>query len=123
MGTARQWLVSGCMDNYVKTLERGWFEKDVKCGSELALYYKRNGNYTEAEKIWRQLNSNRSDYYSAVELAKYYEHKLKDYEKALQTVNKVSASPAGILRRKDVEYRKNRLIRKMNAEKLRFNKK
>ena len=50
--------------------------------------YKRQGKWEEAEKAWQDIISLSQEYvhYPHEELAKYYEHQLRDYSKALNVV-------------------------------------
>jgi hypothetical protein len=50
--------------------------------------YKRRGSWQQAETAWRDIISLSSDFilYPYEELAKYYEHQLKDYPKAIKVV-------------------------------------
>lgn len=50
---------------------------------ELATIYKRRKQYEKAMKLWNQLLTEKQDPEVAIELAKVYEHQVKDYEKAL----------------------------------------
>ena len=52
--------------------------------------YKKQGRWDEAETAWRNIISLSKEFvlYPYEELAKYYEHRLRDYSKALDTVNK-----------------------------------
>ena len=48
----------------------------------LSMIYKRNGKYKEAVKLWEQA-SNLNHFGSYIELAKYYEHKVKEFDRAV----------------------------------------
>lgn len=51
--------------------------------TKLSLLYKRLGNWKEAEKLWLlMVKSNINKIFSLIELAKYYEHRVKNYQKA-----------------------------------------
>jgi len=132
-------------------LEKAWLNPSdegfkYKIGQFLAWQYKRIGEWEKAEKIWKALSSDPggdelrpyfspasgggsfgqkelSVFYSYEELAKYYEHKLRDYSLASEMVDKalqLIASSLGLgddrkLRemKKRFCYRKERLKRKL----------
>ncbi|MFW6148414.1 MAG: ribonuclease H-like domain-containing protein [Atribacterota bacterium] len=50
--------------------------------------YKKQGNWKQAEKAWRDIISLNNEFilYPYEELAKYYEHQLKDYSRAIKVV-------------------------------------
>jgi uncharacterized protein YprB with RNaseH-like and TPR domain len=57
--------------------------------TQLSLLYKRLDRWQEAERLWIDMaKSNINIVFALVELAKYYEHKLKDYDKAAQVTKK-----------------------------------
>ena len=86
--------------------------------NQLAYIYKRQGNFTEAIKLW-ELAANSENIQAYIELAKYYEHRIHNYKKAiywtetaLNHVNAVSIQKYKIKPWIDeLEYRLNRLIR------------
>ncbi len=80
---------------------------------------KRNKNFAEALPLWRQaheLGSNEA----ALELAKYYEHYAKDYQKALELTDQIlkgiNSNPIAVDHRNNLaffEQRRHRLIKKI----------
>ena len=59
--------------------------RDARC--HLSLILKKEGNWRQAGKIWEMmLQDNPSDCFACEELAKWYEHRLKDVNKALNLV-------------------------------------
>jgi len=88
---------------------------------KLSLLYKRKKEYNYAVAQWEILSS-RKDNMSIlplVELAKYYEHQAKDYDRALSCVNKaidiLLKRPHGqmlSIKLNEIQHRKNRLLRK-----------
>ena len=59
--------------------------RDARC--HLSLLLKREGNWQQAGEIWEtMLQDNPSDCFACEELAKWYEHRLKDVHKALNLV-------------------------------------
>jgi len=60
---------------------------DVKTLEELAMISKKIGNWGKAVNIW-DLAVERGSFFACVELAKFFEHKEKDYEKAIEYVKR-----------------------------------
>ena len=56
---------------------------------EMAAIHKRNRNYQAALPLWWELETEESH----VELAKYYEHKARDFPAALQAARAASGFP------------------------------
>lgn len=81
--SARWWEAVGEEDHaaqlYMQT--KGRHEREAM--KALALIYKKQGNIDKALHIWQDLSEATNDEESDIELAKYYEHKARDYEKAL----------------------------------------
>lgn len=66
---------------------------------QLSLLYKRLGNWHKAEELWiKMVEENLNTKFALLELAKYYEHKVKDYNKALKAAQRALE----IERKKDV---------------------
>jgi uncharacterized protein YprB with RNaseH-like and TPR domain len=91
---------------------------------KLSLFYKRQGQYEKAARLWHDLLEGGGMWKTAprVELAKYYEHKVRDYQKALaltlETIEIVQSRRL-VLRSlvlehelHDLAYRRERLLRK-----------
>lgn len=57
---------------------------------ELALVYKRQGNWEQSIQIWTEMSSESAicPQYVMEEMAKYYEHKIKDYQTARELVER-----------------------------------
>ncbi|MGG1685421.1 ribonuclease H-like domain-containing protein [Pseudalkalibacillus sp. NRS-1564] len=81
--SARWWEAVGEEDHAALLYEKttGRHEQDAK--KALARIYKKQDNVQEAIEIWLTLSQSTNDEECDIELAKYYEHKAKDYEKAL----------------------------------------
>ncbi len=70
----------------------------LRSQKELALAYKRNGDWDRAVEVWMQTvesydagiaaNEERPDLFAFEELAKYYEHQAKDYFRAIEMVGR-----------------------------------
>ena len=67
-------------------LRRGYVDGQLPCGTALGGELKRAGAWTEAVELWRDMAERHRDREAAVELAKYYEHRAKDYDAALDCV-------------------------------------
>ncbi len=106
------------------------FGQAAGCGDErleqaallqLAAIHKRQGRWTEAAALWRELIRRRSfDLTPHVELAKYYEHQAKEFEAALEAADQALArarhrrNPAcGELSLPALQHRLARLRRKL----------
>ena len=105
----------------------------------LALLYKRTGLWDKAKEVWHQLMEEDFPFYPMVyeELAKYYEHRRKDFQQALSLVENVLThlhsgrfyeDDSISQRRSSVsaerlswQYRKERLLRKMERTRIRQN--
>ena len=84
--------------------------------------YKRQGKWKEAEKIWKEIIERSREFicYPYEELAKYYEHHLKDYQKAEMVVKEALNIEKNIFLREKLQYRLNRIKCKLlcQAQKL-----
>lgn len=93
--------------------DMGMIEESIRCYNEavkvpeikeksylqLSLLYKRLGNWHKAEELWiKMVEENLNTKFALLELAKYYEHKVKDYNKALKAAQRALE----IERKKDV---------------------
>jgi uncharacterized protein YprB with RNaseH-like and TPR domain len=99
-------------------------ELTLETGKLCSLAHKKLGGWREAEEIWLNLiKKHPENFFSYEELAKYYEHKVKDYPEALSFVNKaikridINSFLEDDFKTKDVRdsfsYRKRRLERKL----------
>ncbi|TCP55981.1 hypothetical protein EV586_103640 [Tumebacillus sp. BK434] len=91
---------------------------------KLSLFYKRRGQYDKAVLLWHDLLDGSGMWQTAprIELAKYYEHKARDYARALQLTNEtleVVQSRRAALRSvrldhelHELSYRRQRLLKK-----------
>lgn len=95
----------------------------IEAAWRLATIYKRDGEFQVAIDLWERA-CNLGHIQSFVELAKYYEHKQKDYQKALQEINsglaliKLLVSKDGrknnyLQLETDLQYRKARVVNKI----------
>ncbi len=56
----------------------------LKAGRILSIFHKRAGRLDKAVAVWEKMWHIHHGYFEGIELAKYYEHTLKDYSKALE---------------------------------------
>ena len=85
----------------------------------MSLYYKRAGAWTEAVDLWEQMALKRRSLFAAVELAKYFEHRERDVERALEWVQIVLAWRLPLQRRLrgELNHRRRRLMQKLERTK------
>lgn len=97
---------------YTEALKHNLAEEEVSEILRLASFaYKRQGKWEEAEKIWKEIIERNREfiYYPYEELAKYYEHYLKDYQKAETIVEEALNIGKNIFLREKLQYRLNRI--------------
>jgi uncharacterized protein YprB with RNaseH-like and TPR domain len=97
---------------YTEALKHNLAEEEVSEILRLASFaYKRQGKWEEAEKIWKEIieRSREFIYYPYEELAKYYEHYLKDYQKAETIVEEALNIEKNVFLREKLQYRLNRI--------------
>lgn len=98
-----------------------------KAKLHLSLLYKRQGKWQEAKAIWKELLRNRCENpVPYLELAKYYEHRAKNFSLALAMTEYLLAQgrhlapSGGQLSREALLYRRERLLRKIKGPKERI---
>lgn len=104
---------------YAEALKHNLAEEEILEILRLSSFaYKRQGKWEEAEKIWREIieKSREYIYYPFEELAKYYEHYLKDYQKAETIVEEALNIEDNIFLREKLQYRLNRIKEKKNRK-------
>lgn len=91
---------------------------------DLACHYKRHGEWEEAAELWgKSANKTPANPLALIELAKYYEHRCRNYEAAIRATKKALIETAG---RRDIpfsnplsaaslQHRLQRLQRRLNA--------
>ncbi len=97
---------------YTEALKHNLAEKETLEILRLASFaYKRQGKWEEAEKIWKKTIERSPEfiYYPYEELAKYYEHHLRDYQKAEVVVEEALNMVENIFLREKLQYRLNRI--------------
>ena len=95
---------------------------------KLSFAYKRSGHWEEAARLWKQVieESEECELYPYEELAKYYEHRVRDYKKAITIVERALSSLSILTELRgsalceddeaDLRYRLDRLRRKERGE-------
>lgn len=104
---------------YAEALKHNLAEEEILEILRLSSFaYKRQGKWEEAEKIWREIieKSREYIYYPFEELAKYYEHYLKDYQKAERVAEEALNIEENIFLREKLQYRLNRIKEKKNRK-------
>lgn len=98
----------------IQLLENEFHAGKREAGQFLSLYWKREENWDNAIPLWEKMNKTGCHLFSVEELAKYYEHKLKDYDKAISVLDKMFKGPlppAGDIKER-LLHRKKRLQEK-----------
>lgn len=89
-----------------------------KAGEFLSLYYKRSNDWENAVFIWEKLNDRGLNIFGAIELAKFYEHREKNYRKALSYIDPLLKGPLRVSQflKEELIHRKKRLLKKINEK-------
>ena len=97
---------------YTEALKHNLAEEEILEILRLSSFaYKRQGKWEKAEEIWKEIIEKSPEfiYYPYEELAKYYEHYLKDYQKAEKVVEEALNIEEYIFLREKLQYRLNRI--------------
>lgn len=108
---------------YTEALKHNLAEEEVLEILRLASFaYKRQGKWEEAEEIWEEIIKRSQEFvcYPYEELAKYYEHHLKNYQKAETIVEGALNIEENIFPREKLQYRLNRIKGKQRCQALLF---
>jgi hypothetical protein len=99
----------------IELLRRSFAGGDDAAGRALSLYYKRAGVWPEAVDLWQQMARRRKSLFAGVELAKYFEHKERNAEQALEWVQRILSwrLPLNRYVRRELEHRRRRLFKKI----------
>ncbi len=90
-------------------------EFSLKAGSILSIFYKRTGRLALAVDLWKKMWKVDHGYFEGIELAKFYEHALKDYPEALKytkILQRAADREKNENRNQELLYRLERLKRK-----------
>lgn len=99
----------------VQLLQRGFSSGIQESGRVLSLYYKRQGIWDEATRLWRGMYRQGKGFFSGVELAKYYEHREHQPAQAFELVQQLLSLPLESRRRQELLKRRQRLERKLQT--------
>jgi len=99
----------------VELLKESFSAGDEGAGRVLSLYYKRAGAWAQAVDLWKQMVIRRRSLFAAVELAKYFEHRERDLELALEWVQTILTWRLPLQRRArgELNHRRRRLLQKI----------
>jgi pentatricopeptide repeat protein len=104
---------------YAEALKYNLSEEEVLEALKLGSFaYKRQGKWEEAEEMWKEIieRSYSFVYYPYAELAKYYEHYLRDYQKAELVVEEALNIVENMFLREKLQYRLNRIKGKKRCQ-------
>jgi hypothetical protein len=89
-------------------------KKDFHSAKLLSLYLKSSDRIAEAVSIWNRMWKEKRSVFAGIELAKYYEHRSKQYHLALEIVDSLLTHPVRSGELKDqLLWRQKRLTSKM----------
>ena len=89
---------------------------DLRSGLLLAADYRRKKKWSDAGRIWEELWEAHLDYTAGVELAKYYEHRRRDYSRAASLTDTLLSGTSLTPRQRDaLVHRRERLDRKIRS--------
>ena len=128
-GLAKSWEVQGddemaiyCYSECLELKGNQYIALEAK--DRLAMLYKRRRQWQQAVALWESMADREGNVriFPLIEIAKYYEHQEKNYEKALLYTDRAikllthmgmaRKSGYGIYNIKEIQHRRNRLIRK-----------
>lgn len=107
-------MLKGRMEG-LQLLKESYLEKDLEAGKILSIYYKRKGNFTAAAEIWKEMWQSNQDLFQGLELAKYYEHKIKKIELAIIIVKLLMQKENTERIKGELDHRMMRLERKCDS--------
>jgi uncharacterized protein len=83
----------------------------------LALFHKRRREWDRAAELWEQLLTTNRSLVAAVELAKYHEHRKRQFQSALLLVETALSwnLPLDLRSRREIARRRERLLRKLRG--------
>ncbi len=102
-------------EKYVEVLIKGTNEGNIRCAYLLGEYYKRQTEWNAAFAVWKGLWDNH-DYRAGIELAMEWEHRRKEYSRALAIVEILieKLDPVETRKYEELTLRKKRLMFKLN---------
>ena len=118
LAAARLFLARECPGEAVHLLEPlcgcACPQTSREAGRELSLLYRRRNQWPEAVAIWQEMvRRNGEELFALVELAKWCEHKRRDFRQALELTQRACACRLTPEERADLDRRRERLERKL----------
>ncbi len=94
-----------------KHLKRAFGNGDLRAGRYLSIIHKRRKEWDHAVRIWIKMTEAKS-FFAVLELAKYYEHRKRDYHAALMWMDRYLSwgMPLSVKDRREVNRRRKRLM-------------
>ena len=96
---------------------------NTKAGLDLAAVLRRDGDYSASTRIWERMWREGANPLAGVEMAKYWEHRKREYRRALDFVEKMLADPRTqnaperrSYSRVSLHHRRKRLLRRLRPE-------
>lgn len=113
LSAAGQYLLDHHDKKGLKILQKSFEQGNDRSGQILSFYYKGRGDWEKAIRLWKDMASTKKSLLASLELAKYYEHREKNFTESLKWLDAVSSLPLQEQNRKDLAKRRNRLLRKL----------
>jgi len=115
------WLIRSGDPSGGALLEDAFRRGSEQAGVALAIHHKRNHEWALAAEVWTKLLAGARSLKAAIELAKHHEHRTRQYEEALRLVETAMSwnLPLDAQARRDIGKRRERLQRKLRAQKAR----
>jgi uncharacterized protein YprB with RNaseH-like and TPR domain len=124
LAAARLFLARECPDEAVRLLDPlvGCASRETArdAARELSLHYKREGQWPAAVAIWEEMvGRDGNDIFALIELAKWCEHRRRDFTRALALSERACACEQRLLPDEctDLAHRRDRLARKLTSRK------
>ena len=126
LGMGRLFEANGRTDDMLECLEAcsgsGQFDIKLQAVKRLTGVYKKNGSIERALEHWKAVDAEdpRFELFHLIEMAKYYEHKEKNFDAALPIVEKamqkcLNAGLFGSPQLAELKKRRDRIVRKMQS--------
>ena len=111
------WMIRSGEDSGLAMLEQAFRGGDAQAGIDLALHHKRRQEWEPAVRIWEQILERSRSLAATIELAKYREHRTRQYDEALRLVQAALSwnLPLDRACRQEIRRRRERLERKLAA--------
>ncbi len=118
-GTARLLARHGKEDSAVALLEHGAADElPGNAARYLASLYRRRGMHDRCAEVWSRQYHTHHSVRAGIELAKIYEHRLKDHRRALTLVSELIELAHSTPWREDLGRRRERLLRRLERAEL-----